>query len=561
MQAEIAILTVIPEELRWAQKALGIRPNKDRRKAGNGTIYWHGSVRSRIARRDYSVVLTCIGYAGNYDSAAATSDVINLYGPKVVLLMGIAAGLRDKVKIGEVVVSERVVAYETAAIDTGERGEEEIIPRPDMPRIEHTIEQDVTGYLASLNLRRIDKKFRTRLLEGAYPAPSEAKQEEFRKHVATEAKIKTVTVASGDKLLRHPDKLYALRRGTHGRIEVGEMEAAGLATACRRHAVPWLVIRGISDFGDQFKDDRFHDFAAKMAVVASRDFIVYGLDLGTRRSRFPQAYDETAHGHMLSHERLSKEDLENGLAVRPRQVEEIVQALTEGKSVAVQGAPGSGKSALAAWANWMGEKNGQLFAAFSCSKLQGRDVEAAVRDIEEVPSDHILIMDDVHLAGRLLAHLKSLPWSGERRFLLLGRTPYVDRALRSGGVPRMLGGLINIIAQDSMDIADELARKHLSDDDAARFLQHTRKDLVLTKWLLEAVVLDGASPDSTSKEAAIAKLEALRKDWKDRGDELMRLFLTLAAFSWAELWCPEAFLSNILGFEIQTMEPLWESIH
>jgi len=561
MKAEIAVLTVIPEELKWAQKAFSIRPNKDHRKAENGTNYWHGSVRSHIAKRDYSIVLTCIGYAGNYNSAAATSDVINEYGPKVVLLIGIAAGLRDKVKIGEVVLSERVVAYETAAIDTGEHGEEEFFPRPDMPRIEHMIEQDIAGYLASLSLSRIERKFRSLVLEGTYPTPSEGKEKEFRKHVATEAKIKTATIASGEKLLRHPDKLYVLRRGTHGRIEVGEMEAAGIEAACRRHRVLWLVIRGISDFGDQFKDDRFHDFAAKMAAVATRDFIAYGLNLGTRRSRFPQAYDETAHGDMLSGEQLSKEDLEKGRAVKPRQVEEIVQALTEDKSVAVQGAPGSGKSALAAWANWIGEKKGQLFVALSGSKLQGHDVEAAVRYIEKIPSDHILIIDDIHLAERLLAHLKSLPWAGERRFLLLGRTPYVDRVMRSRGVPRIRGGLINITAQDSMDIAYALTRKYLPDDAAAQLLHHTRKDLVLTKWLLEAVVLHGASPDSTPKDAAIVKLEALREDWKNGGDELVRLFLTLAAFSWAELWCPEAFLADTLDFEIETMETLWASIH
>jgi len=216
MKAEIAVLTVIPEELKWAQKAFSIRPNKDHRKAENGTNYWHGSVRSHIAKRDYSIVLTCIGYAGNYNSAAATSDVINEYGPKVVLLIGIAAGLRDKVKIGEVVLSERVVAYETAAIDTGEHGEEEFFPRPDMPRIEHMIEQDIAGYLASLSLSRIERKFRSLVLEGTYPTPSEGKEKEFRKHVATEAKIKTATIASGEKLLRHPDKLYVLRRGTHG---------------------------------------------------------------------------------------------------------------------------------------------------------------------------------------------------------------------------------------------------------------------------------------------------------------------------------------------------------
>ena len=66
----------------------------------------------------------------------------------------------------------------------------------------------------------------------------------------------------------------------HGRIEAGEMEATGLALTCERHQIPWLVVRGISDFGDRLKNDMFHLFAAKMAAVATHNFIAYGLDLG-----------------------------------------------------------------------------------------------------------------------------------------------------------------------------------------------------------------------------------------------------------------------------------------
>lgn len=553
MQAEIAVLTVIPEELRWVRQALNIR-DKDYCKK-DGTIYWHGSVRSGISRRSYSIVLTCVGYAGNYECAVATTDVINEYHPRVVLLTGIAAGLRGKVKIGEVVLSERVVAYEPAAIDTGEDGTEEIIPRPEMPRIEHEVEQDVVKHLASLNLGRVERKFRA--LKGAYPAPPKGKKKEYQKYVATEANIKAVTIASGEKLLRHPDKLYLWRKKVHGRIEAGEMEAAGLATACRRHKVPWLVVRGISDFGDPFKDG-FHEFAAKMAAAATRDFIAYGLDLGTKRSRFPQAYDETAHGHILSRERLSRQDFEQGSAVKPVQVDAMVEALERRKSVAVQGPPGSGKSALAAWANWIGQEKGQLFAAFPGRELQGTDVRAEVTGLEEVPSDHIIVIDDIHLAEPVLVHLKSFLWSGERRFLLLGRAPYVERALKTGRVPRIDAELINISAEDSMYIADRLARKYLPDDQATRILHRTSGDLVLTKWLLEAVFLEHASADSTPTDAAIAKLKALRKE---RGDELVRLFLTLAAFGWVELWCPETFLVDTLHFELETLEQLQEPIH
>src|SRR5262245_45630396 len=112
---DVAVLTVIRPELLAARDALGIAEGS-RVKDGDGTVYWRGAVRSALHARDYSVVLTCVGAAGNPGAAAAARDVIAGYRPRAVLLMGIAAGIRGKVKIGEVVLSERVVAYEPAAL-------------------------------------------------------------------------------------------------------------------------------------------------------------------------------------------------------------------------------------------------------------------------------------------------------------------------------------------------------------------------------------------------------------------------------------------------------------
>ena len=81
------------------------------------------------------------------------------------------------------------------------------------------------------------------------------------------------TVGSGEKLIRDPERFRALR-DLHGKLEVAELEAEGVANACERAGIPFVVVRGISDFGDERKDDRFHELAAKAAAVVARDFIV-----------------------------------------------------------------------------------------------------------------------------------------------------------------------------------------------------------------------------------------------------------------------------------------------
>jgi nucleoside phosphorylase len=125
-----------------------------------------------------------------------------------------------------------------------------------------------------VNYRQERQRLRERFLRagGTFPTPATGKEDEYRQHVASVVETRIGTIASGEKLLRDPSKLHTLRSGMHGKTEVGEMEAAGLVEACRRGSVPWLVIRGISDFGDELKDDRFHELAARAAAATLADF-------------------------------------------------------------------------------------------------------------------------------------------------------------------------------------------------------------------------------------------------------------------------------------------------
>ncbi len=279
-QVDVAILTVIPPELFAARDALGIAEDA-RSKDEAGTVSYRGKVRSALARRDYEVVLTCIGRAGNVLSAAAVQDVIARYRPQAVLLVGIAAGIRGKVRIGEVVLSERVVSYEPAAAVRTPEGGSRLEPRPEIRTLPHRMQQDVVHYQPSEPrlLARFEKK------GGTFPLPPSGKDTLYQEHVATRLMVKTATIASGEKLLRDPGKLLEVRT-LHGKTDVGEMEAAGLMEACERSGIPWLAIRGISDFGDELKDDRFHEFASRAAAAAMADFIEHGLELKGTNSRW-----------------------------------------------------------------------------------------------------------------------------------------------------------------------------------------------------------------------------------------------------------------------------------
>ncbi|WP_437938840.1 protein kinase domain-containing protein [Sorangium sp. So ce341] len=268
---DVIVVTIIPPELRAAVAALGLR-EADREADAAGTIYYRGAVRSAQSGQELQVAVTCVGSAGNPHAAAATRDAIAWGRPRAVLLAGIAAGMRGKVRLGDVVLAERVVSYEPAALVAASAGSR-VEARPESEELPHAMNQYVVDY-------HPDSERLSRLLgriDGSLPQPPTGAGSEL----APTIEIRRGTIASGEKLLRDQAGMQALRE-LHGEIIAVDMESAGFVAACRRDPILWLIIRGISDFGDAHKDDRLHGVAASRAAAVLADFLAFGLDLAPR---------------------------------------------------------------------------------------------------------------------------------------------------------------------------------------------------------------------------------------------------------------------------------------
>ncbi len=274
---DVLVLTALSVELEATRRALAIEANP--RKTTSGTNVWGVDVRSLRSARSLRAAVACLGAAGNVAAAATTAELTALFRPRLVLMVGIAAGIRGRCKIGDVVFSERVVAYEPATILAGSRvwgwlGRKLGVdvarrqPRTEMYRLAHTIEQDLVSYLAPID--DVAARLSSILSAMGVAAPA-GHAMAVRPHLAT--------IASGEKLLRDPGVLAGLRGEIHGRIEIGEMEAVGIAEACRRVGADFLVVRGISDFGDSKKTDDGHRLASAGAAATCADFLQQGLAL------------------------------------------------------------------------------------------------------------------------------------------------------------------------------------------------------------------------------------------------------------------------------------------
>jgi nucleoside phosphorylase len=278
-KADVCLLTVIEPELEAAKAVLGLADRHRVKLPSTGSVYWTTKVFSRRANRDYTVAVGCIANAGNYDSAAAASEALFAFSPRCMLLVGIAAGIKGKVKLGQVVFSQRVVSYEPASLERNDAGATTEVRRPEIVRIGHSIHQDVTayqGWQAHDRVRGLCRVFKQQDFPDAKALESLGVSEN---DVAESIEIAPSTIASGEKLLRDENKLRAIRKNIHGKTEVGEMEAAGFVTACLRSRVDWLVIRGICDFGDPLKSDHFHNLASMRAAATAADFLSHGLEI------------------------------------------------------------------------------------------------------------------------------------------------------------------------------------------------------------------------------------------------------------------------------------------
>ncbi|RLM19140.1 phosphorylase [Brenneria alni] len=264
---DVLVLTALDIELAAAKHAFGIAEDAEHSTTEHGLHVWKAPVTKR-GGRTASCVVACFAGAGNVDAASVTAMLLSELRPTNVMMLGIAAGLRGKCALGEVVLAERIVAYEGAALIEGGKAE----ARPEITRLSMRVRQDVSSYLS--NRAALESR-----LTNSYQALGiEFPEQVDAGPVAKGVLPKTATVASGEKLLRDPEKFMGMRE-LHGKIEVAEMEGAGLFAACANFGKPVLMVRGISDFGDSKKDNRFHLLAAQAAAAVTVDYIANGMTL------------------------------------------------------------------------------------------------------------------------------------------------------------------------------------------------------------------------------------------------------------------------------------------
>jgi nucleoside phosphorylase/tetratricopeptide (TPR) repeat protein len=266
LPVDVGILTIIPAEIEAIFTALGI--DREEPPEGTGALrYWRTSIISRLNDRALNLAVSFVaGTAGNVESAISTTLMLEILKPRLMCLVGIAAGAPGKTCIGDVVVPD-VVHDVTVTV----RKDRKTQPRRRSYELDGRL-------IRSLKLRPLDTdvlKGRLLLEASIYEALVRSAESAglTRSDIAHPPGVRDGSLVSGNTLLRDSRYFPDFHSSNDERCRAAEMEAAGFARACALVGCPWFIVRGISDYGDSRKDDSFHRYAAHTASTVLREFL------------------------------------------------------------------------------------------------------------------------------------------------------------------------------------------------------------------------------------------------------------------------------------------------
>ena len=167
---------------------------------------------------------------GKVNAALCAQNMISAFAPSLIINTGCAAGVGDGIQVGDIVLAGEAVQHD---VDYGPLNEE-------------------SGYLDGIERVYI-------------PADKEntAKIAAIAEALGVHTRIGVV--ATGDQFLADPVKKEDIK--AHFHAEAVEMEGGAIAHTACANAVPFVILRSISDNGDAAASVNFVEFAAKVNQI------------------------------------------------------------------------------------------------------------------------------------------------------------------------------------------------------------------------------------------------------------------------------------------------------
>lgn len=233
----LAIVSALLDE----QKGLLEQLQQPQKRIRAGRTFWCG----QWAGHEVVLVLSKVGKVA---AASTTATLIEAFGAQRVVFTGVAGGIGDGVRVGDVVVADAFIQHD---MDSGP-----LFPRYEIPLYGRAT-LDCDAALSAL------------LLAAAHTGLADVGEHFHRKTLLHTPTVHRGLIASGDQFVCDPADVHCMRTDLqaagHQPLAV-EMEGAAVAQVCFDYGVPFAAVRTISDRAD---DQAHMDFSAFVNQVAS----------------------------------------------------------------------------------------------------------------------------------------------------------------------------------------------------------------------------------------------------------------------------------------------------
>lgn len=257
---ELAVICALSEELDYVKKSLlGVVQIKV---PFDDFIYFKGHYEKD--GKNISVIATCSTQMGMVAASTLTTKVIYNFCPKYIVMTGIAAGVKNKVGMGDAIIAEYTWDYGAGKEVVDDNGDK---------KHKNTIQQIHIDAALSNMVRQLQL------------------DEEFAKDVKKNAKMKKPknkfkivmgAVATGASVIADPDKVKDIIDNQVRDLVAIEMEVYGVYYAAKWSIAPrpkFIAIKSVCDYADTKKSDDFHEYASYTSVRVfeklAKEYFVY----------------------------------------------------------------------------------------------------------------------------------------------------------------------------------------------------------------------------------------------------------------------------------------------
>lgn len=233
----LAIVSALLDE----QKGLLDQLKQPTKRIRAGRTFWSG----QWAGHDVVLVLSKVGKVA---AASTTATLIEAFGVERVLFTGVAGGIGDGVKVGDVVIADAFIQHD---MDSGP-----LFPRYEIP-------------LYGRSTLNCDAALSAILFEAVNVGLAGVGDHFHRTNLLAEPTLHRGLIASGDRFVCDPSDVDCIRAALQsaGHVPLAvEMEGAAVAQVCYDYGIPFAAVRTISDRADA---QAHMDFSAFVQQVAS----------------------------------------------------------------------------------------------------------------------------------------------------------------------------------------------------------------------------------------------------------------------------------------------------